>query len=271
MPFCRVTLFFSQSGYGWSESLWQNMGPDDTLATFAPRAVSLAQKRAPLLGAQGSIIAARLSVDGVFRDALYADIAAPLVGTATQVSDAPDTAILVDCSSIVGTKHKKVFLRGVWDSVVDLGGTYVPSAAWQTRFNAWAGELINGNWGWLTRSGRVSALITGAVQLVGGNVGVTLGGPLTGIPFGVKTRVQISGVKGAYQLNGSQLVVASAVDAFATANRISIFPYTAGGRATWSTPAFQAIQVAVPGRIVERKVGRPSYKSPGRRKGTVKA
>lgn len=266
MPLIRATWFFQQQGYGWTENLWLN-GTDSDLNSYTGKVNDYAVKRAVLSGNETFIIGARWSVENVFRDALGLDFpGSGLQGKTTQESDSPDTALLVHMRNTGGTKRRNHFLRGVWDSVVKTGGLYTPTAAWTGYLNAWKAEISQKGWGWLTRGNRVQQNVTAVIQTAGGQVDVTTAGVLFPLPLPSSANVSISGVSGAFQINGPQIVVPTQQDRFLTRNRIAIFLYNSGGRVTYTTPVFQGIDEAGVSRVVERKVGRPSGKSPGRRK-----
>lgn len=272
MPFVKATFFFEQNGYGWTESLWQNAPDPVDLNTFLPKVQAYATKRAPVCGRETLLTYARLSNENVYRDAIFLGLGAGLKGTAGQSSDAPDTAVLFQWRNNAGGKRRRTYVRGVWDGMIDKGGQFIPDDKYQPVINAWVGQVTQDSWGWITRGSRVQGDVKAATaDPASGQVNVTLKAPLFAGPLPRITRVQISGVHGAYQINGSQLVYPTAVDAFTTKDRIAIFPYTSGGVVTWWTPTFQIIDVGGADRVVERKAGRPSFLSRGRAKAKVKS
>jgi hypothetical protein len=266
MPTIRVNFFFQQQGYGWTDTQW-TQGTDTDIRAYFAKANALAAKRIACSGAQTFLTAVRISAEGIFRDATGTFYPGDgLQGTATQISDAPATALLIGMKDVTATKARNVFLRGVWDSCVDEGGKFIPTAAYTAKLNAYFAELTQQNWGWLGATSRNVANVMTATQDPSGVVLVSVNADLFVAPFPVLGSVRISGVLGATQLNGQQIISGSAARNFSTRRRISIFPYTTGGKVTFNTKAFIPVLVCATKRIVERKPGRPSYLSAGRRK-----
>lgn len=266
MPLIRVNLFFQQQGYGWTETYW-TQGTDTDIRSYNTKVNNLANKRAVCSGAQTFITASRISAEGVFRDATGAFFPGDgLQGTATQISDAPATALLVGMKDISAAKARNIFMRGIWDSCVDEGGKFIPTAAYSAKLNAFFAEIVQQNWGWLGATTRTTAGVMTVTQDPSGVVLVAVNADIFVAPFPVLGTVRISGVLGATQLNGQDIISASDARHFSTRRRISIFPYTTGGKVTFNTKAFIPALVCTAKRIVERKPGRPSYLSAGRRK-----
>ena len=145
-----------------------------------------------------------------------------------------------------------------------VGGLYSPVVPFVGYFDDWCAKLIADTWGWLSVVNRQCAGVLTAVQDPGGTVTVTVDNDLFVGPFPVNGSVHL-GREGAYQLNGEQLIRANSARSFTTRNRVSIFTYDAGGSVLVTEKAFKAIGALSISRVVERKVGRPSYLSRGRR------
>lgn len=265
MPVIRCTLFFRQEGYGWTESYFKD-GPSNDPSSYADEITLLAQKRAKCSGQQTYITNARTSVEGVFRDAfLLGFVGNGIRGTFQRDSDNPTTALLLRCRNQASTKFKNNFMRGIWDDVVTAGGKYNPTAEFQAALNDYVAQVFAGAWGWLGATSVAQANVLTVTQLASGLVGVTVDADLTAGPFPLDTTVRISGVLGATQINGSPIVRFTDARTLATRRRISIFPYQAEGKVRLNTKTVIPIFVIAPQRIVERRVGRPSYLSRGRR------
>lgn len=265
MPLIRATWFFQQLEYGWTETLWIDGASLD--AVPVQQAVDrYAQKRIKLSGAQTRLKYYRISLEGVFRDARgFTYPGGGLAGMTGKASDAPQVALLTYFRTLAGGSTRLQYLRGIWDEIVFEGGTYTPGADFISRFDDWRAQVFNDAWGWYGVTARQQANVTAVVQDPAGTVSVTLDGNIFAGPPFVGTTVRIAGVLGATQINGQQIITPTAANAFKTRRRISIFPWTTGGRVTNVTKGLIPVQVIAPFRIVERKVGRPSYLSRGRR------
>lgn len=265
MPIIRATLFFESEGYGWTET-YAREGP--ALADFGYLTITdaLAQKRAKLNGAETYIRYLRWSQDDVFRDSMgHTYSGSGLRGLSTEPSAAPQLALMARFRNAAGTRYKLAYLRGIWDSVSATGGTYTPTVAFTGYWDDFRAKLLQDAWGWVGRNVTTKANVGTVAQLEAGTVAVTCATNLFPGPYPMKATVRVSGVQGATQLNGVHVVQASSATQFTTQNRIAIFPYLTGGVVTYNTETLQLIGQASPQRIVERKPGRPSYKSRGRR------
>lgn len=269
MPKIRATLFFSQKGYGWTETGWFD-GASTDLNTYFGKIDALAQKRIKLCGNNTFLPYLRWSQEGVFRDvALWAYPGSGLQGGTGKDSDAPTTALLLNLRNSTATRRKNVYLRGVWDEGVIAGGVYSPTPAYVALMNDYIAQLVADGWGWLGVNTTTLQNISGVTQQPSGLVQLTFAGNLFPGPFPAQFTVNISGVQGAAQVNGVQRVIASSATICETKNRISIFPWTAGGRGRLNTQDLITIAGGTVRRVVERKAGRPSYLSRGRRRAQV--
>lgn len=270
MPIVRCNFFFQQQGYGWTETYWTT-GTDTDIRQYFDKADTLAKKRAILSGKETFLEAVRLSAEGVFRDATGVTYPGDgLKGKADQISDAPATALLIGMKNAAATKARNIFLRGVWDACVDEGGRFKPTDAYTGYLNQFFAELTQAapqtGWGWLGAVTRVPGNVTTVTQDLSGTVLINLASDVFPGPFPQDTSVRISGVLGATQINGQQIVRATAPRVCSTRRRISIFPYTTGGKLTYNAKDYIPAFVCSPKRIVERKPGRPSYRSAGRQR-----
>lgn len=268
MPLHKGTIFFEQLTSGWTESYWKTHSSDDA-NFFIDDLTLLAQKRIKMSGTQTKIMGLRMSIEGVFRDASIFfpnPLDLSYQGHGSFDSDPPFTALLFRMSSQKGIAFTFRYLRGIWDSQVVSGGGFSGSAAWQTQYNLWLAELQLKQWGWLAADVRKKGFVTAAVQNANGTVRVTVTNDIFAGQIGSLIRVRLSGVRGASALNGTHLFVPSSATVADTYQRMCIFPYTAGGKATYTTTAFTLPTTFKIQRVVERKVGRPSYQLRGRRR-----
>jgi hypothetical protein len=268
MPTIQGTIFFEQEGYGWTESLYK-VGTDTDLRTYLPGLYTLATKRIKLSGAQTQIKHTRVSSVGIFRDVDGENL--NLVGDGSHESDTPATALLIFMNDVTSLKHKFMFMRGIWDSVVKIGGLYQPTVAYSANFAAWRVEVVAGTWGWLGTATKIEQLVTNVVQNVDKTVTVTLAAELFPVPRPDFASVRISGVQGAVQLNGQQIVRVNSGTQFTTKFPVAMFPWTVGGKVTYNLKGFVAASGIGVERVTERKPGRPSYKSVGRRRARARS
>jgi hypothetical protein len=265
MPVIRATFFFEQAGYGWTETFWTNAASITDPGLLA-KSDKLANKRIKMCGLETRMTYVRHSVDGVFRDAkFHGYTGGGLQGDVSNSSDAPTTALLCYQRNAQGNGWRNIYLRGCWDGVVTLGGAYNPTPLFLTRFDDWQTAVIGDQWGWMTANERLIANVLTVVADPTGVVNVTVDDTLFSAPFNKNDSVFISGVLGAAAINGEQTIRTTGEKAFQTRKRIPIFPYQSGGRVTKTLTTFTPISGIGITRVCERKVGRPSFKSRGRR------
>jgi hypothetical protein len=266
MALIRATFFFKQLDYGWTESYWTN-ADSVSAQDLLQKSDKLAGKRAKMLGADGRLTYVRHSAEGVFRDASYNSYpGGGLAGDSTAASDAPTVALLLYQSDATRSFHRNTYLRGNHDNVVFSGGLYTPSAAFIATVNDYKAALFADGWGWLAATNRQQAYVQNCQQDPGGTVSITLASDLFAAPFGTRLKVSISGVKGAANVNGPQVVQTITARSCVTVNRIPILPYTSGGKVSMTQREFKAIAAAAITRVASRGTGRPSFLSAGRRK-----
>jgi len=268
----KATMIFVQGQYGWTESYFKaNASPD--LQTDMDSLKILAVKRIPLSGQQTTIDYLKVSDEEVSRDSLLFSYIAnggnPPHGTSGKDSDVRFTAALIRRQNANHTKTSNLLLRGVWDDVINASGFNSNDTAWRPLFNAFAGELTStaSGWGFPAKDTATSkkVVISNVTQNVNGQLVFTV--PATtfaGPPWGYKSKVFISGVKGAVLANGSQIVTPTSDTSCTTVARIPIFPYLGGGLMTVNTLAFVKTAFADPLRAVKRATGRPLFLSRGR-------
>lgn len=119
MPIFQGLIRFTQLGSAWSEAFYQS-GPGIGMVSVAADLTTLAAKRIEMCGAQTRINDLRVSEVGVFRDALSSVV--NLRGNQSVDSDAPHQTVLCTLTSPDFRGKKKVYLRGIWDSLVIEGG-----------------------------------------------------------------------------------------------------------------------------------------------------
>ncbi len=266
----KFTFFMEQKTYGWSESFYQDRV--DLGLNFVLDATNVATARAALLGAQGRVSYARISTTQTVapETALVSFVgggSSGLSGNAALPSDHPDTALLLRFNNLGNTKAKLMYLRGQPDSLVDAGGIYVPTAAWATVGTTWLNALKTAQMGWLARGLKARIGITAVDTLPSGQLRYTLAAAFFAAPsIGKSVVCNIKGARGATNINGSQTVVITSTTTCESLRPIPTFAYQGGATMTTWTQQFFPIETFRTLRAVERKAGRPSYQSPGRRR-----
>jgi len=280
----RVTIDIVQYAQSVSESYWLPKNSSD-LSTYGTVADRLAQKRIKLCGAQGYLLAYRVSEEGVFRDgytfhyplpaiitggSTSGSTSSPIYGTSGQNSDAIDTTLIIRARNADYTRWKTIFLRGIWDAVVDQGGRYLTVPAFDSLLKAWSRQLFNDGWGWLGVGTRRVANVATVTQGPTNRPAITFDADIFPTPVAPVKNVQVrfTGLAGATQINGLKLVTPTATNACTLAKPLLFFPYLGGGRATYSPkdtfiPIADATSVSGVG---ERKAGRVPFVPPGRQK-----
>lgn len=262
MSIMKSTFIFEQGDRGWTESFIKENNSDD-ISVVQNAAILVAQKRALLLGAEGSIKAVRTSLElnamgqPITGDALLNYVS--IDGVQTQESDAPDTTLEVMCRTLNGAKRKVVFMRGIWDAVVTAGGDYDPTVAnWQANFNSWAAALIGGSWGWWGSDVQATVQVLDYQQNAPTmQVIITVPVGTFVAPFPTRFHVRISGVNGKSVLNGSQIVETIDGSHCKLVKPLAVGPFVSTGKLVVYSQNRRQISTVEAIRIIERKAGAP--------------
>lgn len=149
MPVFKCSFFFTQGGWGWSETHY-------TLKTDHAQALTeldtMRQFRTAILG-KGSLPDdqnpflqyARVSQDDIPGDSRVAEytLNAGTGSTGLGQADIPNTCLLVRLEA--GVLHRRsMYLRGIPDNIVTQGGQYTPYPGWTRPYNAWASYMTGG-------------------------------------------------------------------------------------------------------------------------------
>lgn len=272
MPaYVKATWIFEQGNRGWTESLLYPQNSDDiSLALNA--AILLGQKRAKLLGSAGKIKAIRVSLEKNLAGVMIAGDAllnyVNIQGYASELSDAPDTCLLVTFRTLNGTKRKQMFMRGIWDQVVSFGGQYLPTYGnWQSFFNSWMAQLITSGWGWwgndVVSSARLTSYSPNTPTML---VQITADADIFLPPFNIKGKVRITGVNGKSVLNGTQIIESRDATHCDLVKPLAVGPFVSPGKIAVYGPVFRATSDVQASRIIERKAGSPLLESRGRQR-----
>jgi len=263
----KVTFSFAQLGYGWTENYFLD-NPSSTLDAEFTKAEALASKRIALSGDQTKIPYIKISREDTKRDVKV--FGYEYSGDPNKNSDAPQVALLVKRYAESPVTNSTLYMRGIWDEMVTLGGDVDrTNAVWLAKYGAYINLLFgSAGWGFVAKDPVLSGFskITAVVANANGTITVTLAdAALLAFAAGTNIKAFVAGVQGAAAVNGQN--VFSVVDAShaTTVKRIPMFPYQTGGKFTFTQPKFYRFASASIPRVVERKVGRPLYLSRGRR------
>lgn len=276
MATLKITLFFEGRGRGWTESYWRpGAGGDHEAQEEAT--MSLTTARAQLLGRECWIKAYRISTEGTGPDALlkYVDIRhkakantplgeAGLAPTAAQ----PDVGLLVRCSNIGRTKHKFIFLRGIWDLVENEHGKYTPTVEWKAAFAKYANILHDSDFGWFGVQSKIKSRLLSAVRDPQDRVTFTFADDMVALDqVGKRARVRISGVNnGTSSLNRTHVVEVVSRKVLKTEYTTAVGENVVGGFGATQVLDYIDIKHVDDQKIITREAGAPLLESVGRRK-----
>jgi len=263
MPF-RVSYFFSQQTQrlgGWSENFWNSTTNQDTAFQKAADLVTPLRK---LHGKTTVLRHYRVSNVDVFRqiDILnFSSTDNPDV-TATTIADYPTTALGL---KLVANPNYVVrqWIKGTWDSVIDAGGFYQPTATFVTNVNAFFAALTTGGNGWALRV--LDRTVPSKVVR-----DITQAGSVTVLAHGYadNATVRISRAKGLTQANNRWRITVVDADTFSLQGWVAPAvntPYQGNGIVRLQTYVYPAIGGGIVERATKRNVGRPFGLLSGRR------
>lgn len=264
MPLVKVSLLFEHVGYGWSES-WIYEVPSDT---FDPStdADKLASERLLMAADPVKIMYLRITRLNQLRTVKV--IPYGITGSQSNPLNPQDCFVAKHFSATPNRIPSIREYRGIPRSIVKSDGTLEFTPAFVTRWARWNNFLANQPWGWLGEISKVKLPIKTLTQAVSGQVTITTDTDL--FPAGTfprNVKVFVSGVIGACGLGGNLVGLAIDTKTFVTNKAKCMRPYLGGGFITYGTRAFvPAANNAQQIRLSERKPGRPSYLSAGRRR-----
>jgi len=280
MPTSKFTFTFTQLGYGWSES-WYT---DNILSLSAAQTLmaNYVNLRVQFLALQGFCTFARWSILQPFANQGQKQSfvqgadggVGPVPGFLNNPSDASFTSFLITCKDVLGQHAKPWYCRGNDDVGTSAGGTLTPSAKWTTAFNNWVPFMKANNMGWWGNNALVHNPVLTVTQLPSGQLTIVMGPTPLGVhafspwPVGYRLSIRLFGMQGCFNMNRSLVVTVNGIDTCTTRDRFGILPYLGGGTCSTNGKQTYVVNSYTPARVVERRPGRPSYQSRGRRKGT---
>jgi len=274
MPFrCKCTFIFEGPQKGWTESLY--LEPlTQTFAEASTLTQNLCVARAKLLGRESAIKAYRVQVvqdaGGLPVKRRGDTIQRPFFGYEGQPGADADLALLCDFLDATATRHKSMFMRGIWDIISQNYGAYTPDPQFELFFTTWREQLISSGFSWLARNQLATSNVVGYEQTETGFVEITVSDPIfTGLPTLQPIQVQVQGVigqGGLSNLNGTLLVKPLTATTCQTVKQRAVLPFLDGGKlSTFGYVMVKTAQVS-PEKIVSHETGSPLLESPGRSK-----
>lgn len=278
MAIIKGTMIFEGGAFGWQENLfWTGSASNLNAATAALDFI--AQKRAPLLGAEQFIKARRVSVEldeallPVRGDAQLRKL--PIyVGTPTQPSVLPGTCVQLRHENPNGTKHRNTFLHGVWDIIESSDGVYVPGAGpgWGGFMSAYLSALLGAAGvitGWLSRTNTApdGAQVVNYQEDESGQITfTTTANVFASGDVGKRRHIRISGINAPNRssLNGEWVVKVLSTSTCQTIIPVSAFPFVTSGKILAFTYAFQPATTIIEENMAFKSVGRPTLVRRGR-------
>lgn len=265
MPTYKIIFSFNQKKQGWTEVYYKDT-PASNLESVKDQVIPLAQKRAALSGAETFLDAIRVSREGVANDSVITYV--PFKGLSTEQSGSPDDALLVRMGNTDNTRHRQMFLRGIYDGLADRGGSFNNAyPAFITPWQNYEAEVVAGGYVWpsVDPATKVRKDLVGYVSDAVERVTFTTVEPVFPAgKIGSTVRVRVSGVNGGSVLNGSLLVKVLTTTTCQTIEPYATFAYRFGGKLLYSEVTFAVIANVRAQKIVSRQVGSPLLVSRGR-------
>jgi len=244
---------------GWSESFWGS----NPIVASDPTLITLMQKRAILLPAQGSIVGFRIGNYNITGNRLVPTGSSTgkvlYAGNGLRQSGLPQKSL-----SMTGVGHgvancTRFTIRGIPDSQL-INGEYQPDAGYKSAVTAFGNELSNAGWKFL---GRDLTRVSQSVQAIAGNV-VTLGGAIGAVAGTDYLRFRRVYDDDGDPVTGAYLITAIAGNNYTLAGFPARTLTSPSGTARVDAIALVDFFSVTPSRAVVRKIGRPFESYRGR-------
>lgn len=269
-----VMIMRAGEGYGWQEVHYRDSGSDtpNLQAQLDTLQNEIAIRRAPLLGADCSVVGLRVSYP---RDGVVASQSRKvyLPGEPTENTTSQSNSLAMPWFDTTRTRHKTTHLRGFWDSV-ESNEAYHPEGGaahgWASKLGQYTAALVARTYGWpskdaaLSSKGRVADYIVTAAGVIRFTIIKDGGADLVA---GKNVTVRFSRINHSKSvLNDSFLCYVVDPTHVETVNEIAAGPFITAGRFNVRVPAFTAYSGCEVPSLGERRMGAPLGHYPGRRK-----
>lgn len=263
----RVSFFFEQGPYGWSESV-HNLGASYTQVAIP--AFALRDARLALLPGSAKLTYLRISDDEAPRDSVLLNEFAANVGLSPVPNSDPtftSNLIRISASSRV---RRALYMRPAFLGEGSNGDRVVNDPQWLNRYPAWRNQLLDAANGWAVRfwADSDTGLNVQGVDNSTGNLVINI----PGAGLAVDTSFKLRNFSANVRLNGQYRITAKTGDLYTvTPNKLAgqtILVY-AMGKAFTTSRAMLPVTGCTFVRTTSRKTGRP-FASPRGRRGRVR-
>ncbi len=273
----KFTFFFEQVGYGWTESWYTDTGTSPPLSSANVQAIvdGYVVNRRRFLADTATLTYARYSA--VQPPTTQGQKQSFVIEVQNQGQDNSGdlsfTAALCRCQDLSRLHTKNWYIRGVNDALFTDGGVFTSVNGFLKNVGTFFTWMSGVQMGWQGSTGGLQYPLVTAVQNAGNWVDITLAvnpttgnNPFVGLPDGYRTQVRFNQIRGATQLNGQQTVIVKTTNTCRTEDLLAIFPYVVGsGYMVYAPKVVYPVEFFNIYRGVERRAGRPSFLSRGRR------
>ena len=265
MPYYKTTIFFECNSKGWTESWYRNTELT-SLQQIWTQTEPMVQLRRAMLADPAKIKAFSVSFEDEKYDADNRYVFMP--GNPQVKAASPDLAVLTIFRTANSTRRKYVYVRGFDDNASMDGGIFQPgSAIFVNAATAWAGKIIQDQYGWFGKTPGVSGKVIGYTQTVDQLVDIqTSIGFFLEAQVGTEMDVTISKVnrENGSVLNGVVKVNVTGTDQCVTVKPLAVFPFVSPGFIKRQEPIFRQAANFNFQKITRRAAGRPTLLSAGR-------
>ena len=149
---CKIQFTYTVNGYGFSEIWAAAETPTNvTLATYVNARLAISGTNTQFMRCRISSLGNNFSVQYAFPATL--SILNPFgtfAGLPPTGTNDPDTCLDVNCSAggTGTTRNRRMFLRGIPDSVTQFGGAYTPVGGFAAALQTWFDTVTTPGWGW---------------------------------------------------------------------------------------------------------------------------
>jgi hypothetical protein len=269
----RNSYVFEGRGKGWRET-WFTNPTNPSLDAALTLWLTTTTKRAALLGTDYNLKAAECSVElDATNQPVLGDSAVKYLGITTPTNEGGadvDLSLLMRISTADRTRHRNVFMGGIWDDIEADGGRYEPNNPvdpWVTLLNTFKTAMIGIGAGWIGTTKGPKVGINSAIQNANDHVDIVFAapGPFGAGPYPPRTKVRINTAKVKSRLSGETIVSVTSATTCTTIDKMAIF---AGPTVGWygfvHTLGFVQGVTYDDLKIARRKRGRPLLVTPGR-------
>lgn len=266
-----VTRFRDSSGHGFTETHYKAGGASPDLNAINNAWISgILPLRRELLGNDTIITGVRSSYPRL-NDIASRPKKTFLVNTIDTNSASEAVSLAVLMGDVSNTKKKVIHLRGFWD-IVEANGEYHPelgnTLGWETKFNLWKDALIQGQYGWATKSAANSSKGKVTNYVIGGDKNITFtlaDDPLPAAVVGKDISIRFGRLsKGRGGLNRTLVVHVNSETEVKTVQPIAAFPFSDQGIYNYRATEFVLYNNLIDVSAGKRAQGRNSNLFPGR-------